>query len=143
MSDKVVMLTEEDAAAHIANGGFSCPNPQCDGDDIDVEPLDADSGGVTQDSTCRSCGVSWRDSYELVGFCQLEPVEWREAYDATGAQQAAIKFVLERLERVANVADTARILVMNSDPEEAERYRQDSVLCHEALRMAAQAGLTK
>lgn len=62
---------------HAQRGGNCCPN--ClEQFDIDYESYEYNSDHAAQHATCKQCGATWSDTYELGYYEDLEtPLVWR------------------------------------------------------------------
>ncbi len=88
---------------YVAIGGIRCPS--CGAGEIRPGAFDVDVGAATQGCTCLSCGATWRDCYELVGFDQLEvPVPDRELLTQLDDVVAQRDLAIGLLEQVAPLA---------------------------------------
>jgi transposase-like protein len=49
--------------------GVHCP--ECESTDVKPGAVEFFSGGASQDCLCISCGATWADDYQLVGYFRL------------------------------------------------------------------------
>lgn len=54
---------------YIASTDNLCP--ACRGNDVDYEGIEAEDEGVVCDAYCGTCGATWTETYDLVGYCNL------------------------------------------------------------------------
>lgn len=58
------------AGQYARHAGMKCPMG-CEGGDFDGEGISIESGGASQEVSCRECGANWTDEYKLVGYSLL------------------------------------------------------------------------
>lgn len=61
---------------YLSSSGVKCPF--CDTTDISASPLEGDAGTAWADVVCRKCGNSWRETYELVHYEEVDRPETGE-----------------------------------------------------------------
>ena len=54
---------------YLRMGGNICPN--CDGDNITAERLQADGDVAWGNVSCTDCEATWVDQFKLIGFSEL------------------------------------------------------------------------
>lgn len=55
---------------YASNGGVACPC--CDSRNIEGGAIEIDYGAAWQEVTCKACGATWNDEYDLIGYSKLE-----------------------------------------------------------------------
>lgn len=65
------VMTDQQRKEYLKNNGVKCP--YCGSKDVEGGSIDVDSGRVSQDISCTTCGAEWMDHYTLTGVSELSP----------------------------------------------------------------------